>query len=103
MRTTSTSSKPELVQRRRKTTARLPEVEFAQNNIDYSHRLRQLMIIQRKAEDGFETVYRGSRADYTRAGLPPRLLDQPTTCTAYAFRLNGRDAELVRKGESFEL
>jgi hypothetical protein len=81
----------------------IPDIRINQDEIDYRNRLVHLMIGQRKVRSGFETLYRASEADYVRAGMPRVVLQQPTARTGFAFRLNERDALLVRRGNVFEL
>jgi hypothetical protein len=87
----------------RKSAARRPEIKIDQSAIPDRDHLRHLMIIQRSVDGGCETVYRGSKADFVRAGIPAVVLDQPTLRTSYAFRLNRRDAELRRDRDRLEL
>jgi hypothetical protein len=81
----------------------IPDIRINQDEIDYRNRLVHLMVGQRKVPAGFETLYRASEAHYVRAGVPRVVLQQPTARTGFAFRLNERDALLVRRGNVFEI
>jgi hypothetical protein len=85
------------------TSRRTVDIHINKDEIDFPNRLHHLMVIQRKTGCGFETVYRASESNFVRAGLPRVVMQQPTSRTGYAFRLNDHYAFLGRRGDLFEL